>query len=148
MFDILIVLAVAFPGAPNGCLVPDDSVPANFRNLEAGEVCRKPRPAPTKPPAVVIPTTKQALIKAHFDNVLLDGLTARWKWQLQRHPQVYCGWVNGKNRLGAYSGWKPYYVVFGKSGKVEQGEIVGDGDNTIMLDAFCNSWGYNIVSPQ
>ena len=148
MFDILIGLAVAFAGAPNGCLVPDDSVPANARSLDAGEACRTPRPAPMKPATLSISLVKQALIKAHFDNALLDGTSARWKWQLQRHPQVYCGWVNAKNRLGAYSGWKPYYVMFGKTGKVDKGEIVGEGDSTIMLDAFCISWGYNIVSPQ
>jgi hypothetical protein len=98
----------------------------------------------------VVPITpaRQAQIKARFDNVLLDGVSARWKWQPQRSRLLYCGWVNAKNRMGAYSGWSPYYVMFEKSGRITSAKIVGSGDSPIVLETLCNSVGYNISSPQ
>jgi hypothetical protein len=56
--------------------------------------------------------------------------------------------VNAKNRFGAYSGWKPFYVVFEKSGKIDGAQIVGEGDSRVLLEALCNSWDYNITSPE
>jgi hypothetical protein len=145
---ILVFLAVASTGAPHGCLDPDDSTPSGIRALDGGETCLKPRKGLPKEPVVPITPARQAQIKARFDTVLLDGVSARWKWQPQRSRLLYCGWVNAKNRMGAYSGWSPYYVMFEKSGRITSAKIVGSGDSPIVLETLCNSVGYNISSPQ
>lgn len=94
------------------------------------------------------PPALQAKIKRHFDADLLDGPSARWKWPAMRKSAkgLYCGWVNAKNKLGAYTGWKPFYV-FEVNGKVD-GEIDdGQSSTAIMLDVLCTQKGYDITEP-
>ena len=92
-----------------------------------------------------LPSAKREAIFRHFDAALFDGRSARWLWPKQQAKSgVYCGWVNAKNRIGAYTGWKPYWVTFDEAGKVHDGNIVAEDDSRILLEAFCQ--GYEIKS--
>lgn len=91
--------------------------------------------------------TLQRSIKSHFDAELLDGLSARWKWPAQRSPTMYCGWVNAKNRMGAYTGWTPFAVLIEK-GKVKNGRLIGEpGVVNEIYAGGCTKAGYDINEP-
>ena len=65
--------------------------------------------APEKPKTANRPVTaaEQKLAKAAFDEIAFDGPAARWRWEFARGT-IVCGYVNGKNRIGAYTGWAPF----------------------------------------
>ena len=51
-------------------------------------------------------------IQAAFDAKLLDGQSARYRWPNEnKNGVVYCGFVNAKNSFGAFTGFKPFYVL-------------------------------------
>jgi hypothetical protein len=97
---------------------------------------------------LAISPAQQAAIKSHFDGQMLDMPSARWKWPAisKSRPEIYCGWVNAKNRLGAYTGWQPFFVQFDK-GKIKLGRLWENGDRKIIVSAFCESAGYEIATP-
>jgi hypothetical protein len=149
MWKVAIALiGLAASPAYGRCLDPDDSTPSGARQLGAGMPCLKnndPPPAPKLKAPSPLPVGKQAAVKAFFDAQLFDGISARWKWPAQRgSTAVYCGWVNAKNRMGAYTGWSPFYVLF-EGGRVTNGGIVDDG-RKVMLDMFCVKQGYDITT--
>lgn len=65
-----------------------------------------------------LPVTMQAAIRRKMDDVLLDGASARYRWPLWKHPDIYCFQVNAKNRMGGYVGWDTYAVTILPGGKV------------------------------
>lgn len=81
---------------------------------------------------------------------MLDGPASRYKWPAQRKSKLlYCGWINGKNTMGGYVGWRPFYVYFSLDGTVERVQVYDPSDKAdpIMFDALCKSNGYNIDTP-
>lgn len=78
------------------------------------------------------PTDYEGRIRAHFDKILKDGPSARYK--LEQPVRAYANeglmygggvrWVgylvklevNAKNSFGGYVGWKPYMVMLSKDG--------------------------------
>lgn len=97
--------------------------------------------------AAPAPPTKaeQAEIKRYFDAELLDGPSARWKWPARVSKGSYCGWVNAKNRMGAYTGWKPFYFIKLDNGK-PAGGIAGSA-SSVMFEYMCTTQGYDLKSP-
>jgi hypothetical protein len=97
---------------------------------------------------LAISPAQQTAVKSYFDANLLDMPSARWKWPAvsEKKPMIYCGWVNAKNRMGAYTGWQPFYVVF-ENKKIKQGRLWDNGKNDIMVEAFCGDAGYNYTTP-
>lgn len=97
---------------------------------------------------LAISPAQQTAIKSYFDAQMLDMPSARWKWPAvsEKKPTIYCGWLNAKNRLGAYTGWQPFFVEFDKS-KVKLGRLWEDGAHDIMFEAFCGDAGYDYTSP-
>ena len=104
----------------------------------------------TATPAPLIPRDREA-IKAFVADKLYDGESARWRWPLAREPAGYCGWVNAKNRMGAYVGWRLYYVFYlsGAGGvKVLRARMTGDDDaETAKINSLCADDGYDISGP-
>ena len=78
----------------------------------------------------------KAEIKRAADKIMFDGPSARWDWPKRLHPDVYCGSVNGKNRLGAYVGWQPFLWTQNEL------RIIGPGDSRVVYEALCSSAGY------
>lgn len=59
------------------------------------------------PPRKTTQAEKQRII-ARFDDLLVDGPSARWKWGDVVRGSVACFSVNSKNRMGGYTGWTRY----------------------------------------
>jgi hypothetical protein len=91
----------------------------------------------------------QARIKRYFDADLLDGASARWKWPTHNFPNgLYCGWVNAKNRIGAFTGWQGFYVLIGDKGEIIKGGIAVDESAAGWYADMCSqAKGYDITSP-
>jgi len=97
--------------------------------------CVKPvHRAPFKPRPIT--AAEQAAIKAKADLLMFDGPSSRWQWPLKRDADVYCGFVNGKNRMGAYVGWTPFYISGGELA------IIGEGDRRFGYELQCGMTGY------
>lgn len=64
-------------------------------------------------PYALTPRAKADIIRQVKDS-LIDGESARWRWPLHQPKWgFYCGFVNSKNRMGAYVGFVPFYVSGG-----------------------------------
>jgi hypothetical protein len=96
--------------------------------------------------ATPTPSALQAQIKQHFGPQLLDAASARWKWPAMRDGRVYCGWVNPKDRLGAYSGWTQYIVNLDNRGLVTDGVLMTPS-NSAAFGLVCQMKGYAIDGP-
>lgn len=89
-------------------------------------------------------------------DTLIDGESARWRWPLHQ-PEwgVYCGFVNSKNRMGAYVGFVPFFVAGGiGDGPKSSGEFKlfehriatpdgSDFDSQIVYK-MCGKYGYSV----
>lgn len=64
------------------------------------------------------PLALQNQIKADLEARMLDGKSARILWQPMRDDRIYCGFVNGKNSYGAYTGYRLFYVMLGSDQRV------------------------------
>lgn len=63
---------------------------------------------------------EQGAVRRYFDGVLFDGQSARWRFDKVRGDLFVCGYVNAKNQLGAFTGWKPFYWSKGdKTGGID-----------------------------
>lgn len=93
---------------------------------------------------------KQAII-ASFKDKLFDGESARYRWPKvisgNEKAHTYCGFVNAKNRYGAYVGFKQYVSIFGPDGKggifAATLKIAGDDDSTAIVAKVCAKDGYS-----
>ena len=64
---------------------------------------------------------------------MFDGPSARWRFDKVRNNAIVCGFVNGKNQLGGYTGWTPF--VFNL--KDGQGTIYQDKDSVWLFNTLC-----------
>lgn len=83
--------------------------------------------------------------KAALDSRLLDYPSARFR-DVRGNALLICGFVNAKNRMGAYTGWDRFaYVDLGE----EPYLLVDDADQTddLMLDALCGNDGRRLAGP-
>ncbi len=69
--------------------------------------------------ARTVPPILQAKIRQRLSNIALDGPALRYQWPLQTHPFAYCGFMNGKNSYGGYTGWKPFLVTLDEQGRID-----------------------------
>lgn len=89
-----------------------------------------------------------AVIKSLKDQ-MLDGETARWRWPDQIPGDWYCGFVNAKNRFGAYVGFRPYMTMLmqGSKGWVSAPVVVGGDDRSSKVaSSMCREKGYSMLS--
>jgi hypothetical protein len=97
-----------------------------------------------------LPAARQQAIRRYYDAKLFDGSSARWKWPRQHRDRgMYCGWVNARNRLGAYTGWTAYFVSFDAAGKVKDDVMLTDPKDVItdVHAGICTRQGYDVVNP-
>lgn len=85
------------------------------------------------------PRPLQTGIRNKLDLELLDGASARFKWlPLKNSKGFYCGLLNAKNSLGAYTGFKPFLAEFDpRTLKVKRVRAWEDGKNNIVITAIC-----------
>lgn len=109
---------LALAPVPGQCADPDESTDAGLRMLSSGEPCARKVPFPKiKGPAT--PALKLA-VRKYFEPILLDATSARWKWgRVVGDGAIFCGYVNAKNRLGAYTGYDLFAVSLFKGKVVE-----------------------------
>lgn len=83
-----------------------------------------------------------------LDEQLLDYPAARFR-DVRGEGPVICGFVNAKNRMGAYTGWARF--VWFKMGAEPARLMIDDGKDgsraDIFLDGFCGDDGHRIESP-
>lgn len=82
--------------------------------------------------------TLKSKIRSHLDTVLLDGQSARYIWPEVKSPRVYCGFVNAKNRLGGYTGYRLFYVQTNGSPI----KATFDSDTLALASMVCDEAGY------
>lgn len=90
---------------------PDSETASGRFRIRQGELsCEQQaeNAAKEKIPARPITAAEQRRIIAHFDTILVDGPSARWRWGNVVRGHVACFSVNSKNRMGGYSGWGRY----------------------------------------
>lgn len=86
------------------------------------------------------PASLQSEIKDHLDTVLIDGASARFRWQPVKSPRVYCAHVNSRNRMGGYTGWRLFYVM------TDGRPLNAVFDGTIDLaSTVCRENGYQVT---
>lgn len=99
-------------------------------------------------PADLSPADRQAVVSAVQDH-LYDGESARWRWPpLTTDAGGYCPWVNAKNTLGAYTGFRQIVVLGARlnDGRYEVSQVPLD----LSPDAvarLCRRWGYDTDAP-
>jgi hypothetical protein len=103
------------------------------------------------------PANKRDIV-AQVKDKLLDGESARWRWP--KHVAefgLYCGFVNAKNRMGAYTGFTPFMVLGGVGdGPKSTGQYkvfsatLGTDDpsdtDTAVVTKMCADKGYDLSS--
>ena len=107
------MLAIAAPlfilAQAADCPTPDTTA-GQFRIRQGEASCSElaERAAKDKIAHRAITTAEQRRIIAHFDTILVDGPSARWRWGKVVRGHIACLSVNSKNRMGGYSGWGRY----------------------------------------
>lgn len=93
-----------------------------------------PGPGPVTPDQI-------AEARSALDERLFDYPSARFR-DVRGSSVAICGFVNAKNRLGAYSGWKRFAAYSDEDGG--SGLYLDDpddGSDDIMIDAACGEDG-------
>lgn len=108
-------------------------------------------------PYSLTPANRREIIVQIKDN-LIDGDSARWRWP--KHAEkfgLYCGFVNAKNRMGAYTGFAPFMVLGGiGDGPRSGGKFIvmtskfatteASDTQTSVVNKMCAQYGYDLSS--
>lgn len=97
-----------------------------FAALAAGTVQAAAEPGP--PTDAHFTSARRA-----FDEKLLDHTSARFR-DVHGDAGAVCGFVNAKNRMGAYTGWTRFVVLFTSPPRLEIEEA---GKENIFVDVIC-----------
>ena len=149
MIDALILaaaLSAAAPPVPGTCLEPDERTNEGLRLLGHGEPCvRRAPPLRNMGP---VPAKLQASIRNKLNVTLFDGFSARYLWPPVRgRAGQYCGWVNAKNRMGAYTGFKLFAVKYDLKSLTADSVIIDDSDDQRVIEITCEVMGYSPKPP-
>src|SRR3954451_5386884 len=117
------------------------------------------------PPATTMPTAAEtsimnsalrpssqeaanAAVQRYFDKTLFDAPAARWRFnrvpvrdgllKTRQFGWFMCGEINGKNRMGGYTGWHEFLAYFSPTQRdvVIDGNIAAD-DNLDLTRLWC-----------
>lgn len=116
----------------------------------------RPVAAPTEPYSLTRANKRDII--AQVKDKLLDGESARWRWP--KHIAefgLYCGFVNAKNRMGAYTGFTPFMVLGGVGGGPKStghygviSTMIATDDtsdtDTAVVNKMCANKGYDLSS--
>lgn len=78
----------------------------------------------------------KAAITRKMNLIAIDGPSIRYIWPSQKHPYAYCGFINGKNRMGGYTGWTTFIASLDDVGGLEFVEV--------DTPESCSTFGYAI----
>lgn len=90
--------------------------------------------------ATPLPVIKSE-IKADLNRRLLDGESARYIWPKRASKNAYCGFVNAKNRLGAYTGYRLFLTMTDGKGPVK---VVVERNDSQIVPLLCKEFGYPV----
>jgi hypothetical protein len=93
----------------------------------------------------------QAAVKGYFERTLFDPNAAQYRFplppvqgravvaQMREFGWFMCGDMNGKNRMGGYGGYKPFFVHFSPTipDKVDDGTVADTDDVVPVLNDWC-----------
>lgn len=80
------------------------------------------------------PTDAQfAAARRAFDEQLLDHTSARFR-DVHGDAGAICGFVNAKNRMGAYTGWTRFVVMFTSPPRLQ---IEAPDEENVFVDVLC-----------
>ena len=93
--------------------------------------------------AAPAPSSEQfAVARRLLNETMLDFPSARFR-DVHGNAGAICGFVNGKNRLGAFTGWKRFGIVF--FGDQPSLYTEDAGSQAVMLDTFCGPDGMKLA---
>lgn len=79
-------------------------------------------------------------IRTAVKRELLDPDSARFRWNPEMlEPEHYCGFVNAKNRMGGYVGFKAFIVDHNAEGEITRVSILSG-----VSRRACTRYDYNI----
>jgi len=117
------------------------------------------KPPPQAPTDVwELSASEKAALGKSLAKVLKDPVSAQFRWMAVAYDKsistaVYCGWINGKNSYGGYTGVKPFSASITRNAKNEfyTGEIVRIREDEERYDdeptiTFCRKAGYADMS--
>lgn len=88
----------------------------------------------------------RAVISEAVGKLLADPYSAQYEWPEVRNPTLYCGWVNAKNRLGAYTGYQQFMVMYSIGKKSGDMLLVGKPElDPQFTRPMCLKYGYSIA---
>ena len=99
------ILPIVLAAQASGCPSPDDAT-GRFRIRNGERSCVEIAKDEIAPRAIT--AAEKRRIIDHFDLLLVDGPSARWRWGQVVRGHVACFRVNSKNRMGGYAGWSRY----------------------------------------
>lgn len=94
----------------------------------------------SQPPAAVQTAVKEAVGKE-----LADPFSAQYDWQTVKSEVAYCGWVNAKNQLGAYTGYQPFFVLYAVNAKSGQAKVYDVDMEPNIVTPMCLRNGYRLT---
>lgn len=103
-------------------------------------------------PKQFTPAQKTQIV-AQIKDQLLDGDSAKWRWPaIMADDATYCGFFNAKNRMGGYTGFKPFMISYtiGKDGKAIVHLSYLSTDDPMAMPSFmaaslCKGAGYSLT---
>lgn len=96
--------------------------------------------------ASALPTPAlQTAIKESIGKKLADPYSAQYEWQPVKNEMSYCGWVNAKNQFGAYTGLKPFMVLYSVGLKSKQTKVLSVSLTPAVVTKMCLDDGYRLT---
>ena len=89
-------------------------------------------------------TSPEKAAQSILQTSVYDPESLRLRDVVQNSPGVYCGWLNAKNRVGGYVGFRRF-VIWQGSPRIDPGDDVPYGGDALdqynrAKDQFNNSW--------
>ena len=94
--------------------------------------------------AAIPSAVTQTAIRDAVGRKLADPFSAQYEWQAVRSDTLYCGWVNAKNQLGAYTGYRPFMVLYAITASGKPLVMSADLDPDIVTP-MCLKEGYRLT---
>lgn len=87
----------------------------------------------------------QSAIKNAVGKELFDPFSARYDWQPVKNEALYCGWVNARNKFGAYTGYQPFMAIYGVNAKSGKAKVLSVQMESYLVTPMCLKEGYRLT---
>ncbi len=88
--------------------------------------------------------TQKSAVSESVGKKLADPFSAKYEWQAVKSETVYCGMVNAKNQFGAYTGYKPFLVLYYINNKAKNLTVIKTEMAPEVIMKMCIESGYTI----